>query len=422
MTNINDFTCNIGSAKRHKPYFFPNMKENKNKYRFDFDALHNALAGCSQAADVIRTLHNDIADAFAIIESNFFIFDDNKQLASQSIDISISLDNIVNHLEEEGITDWAIENAAPAVISDLFADNSANSSIILIPVASGRSFAGLFVARANRGKAATGRNRLAELDKAVKLAAIVYDKVNKYNDNRILNKRLTAVEQQILDNSKFISAGELAASIADEIKASLLILGGHIQFIESGVGNTKRRMEIIKQELNNIKSNNHRLAGLLDIAEADEEHCIVNICDIIDDILQITSRRLEKDNIIIEKSFIIDNDKVLGSRQLLGQAFLNIILSAGNHIIDGGTLQISVSSPDFDNLSINFSDMNPNPYSLNVGDIFEPFYSSENSKGKFSMGLYPAKMIIGRHGGKIFAISEEGRGRTIKIILPLYTD
>ncbi len=398
------------------------MKENKDIFRFDFLALHDTLADCPQAADVTRTLHRNIADPFAIIESNFFIFNDNKQLAAQPIDISISLDKIVNHLEEEGITDWAIENAAPAVISDLFADNSANSSIILIPVASGRSFAGLFVARASRDKAAFGHNRLAELDKAVKLAAVFYDKVNKYNDNNILNKRLAAVEQQILDSSKFITAGELSASIANDIQASLLILDGHIQFLESGLGNTKRRMEIIKQELDNIKSKNRRLAGLLDIAEADEEHSVLHICDIMGGIIQLTSQRLEKENIIIEKSFIIDNDRVMGSRQMLEQAFLNIILSAGNHIIDGGTLQISISSPDNDNLTINFSDMNPNPYALNVGDIFEPFYSADNRQGKFSMGLFLTKMIVSKHGGKIFAISEEGRGRTIKIILPLYTD
>ncbi len=395
------------------------MKANKSIFRFDFLALHNALADCSELNEVTRTLHRHIADAFAIVESNFFMLNDNKQLKSQKIDISISLDKIISHLEEEGITDWAIENNTPTVISDLFADNSSESSIILIPIAEGRSAAGLFAARASRGKSSYADNHIAELNKSVLLAAILYNKLAKCKENTILSKRLAAVEQQILDSSKFISAGELAAAIANEIQASLLILDGHIQFLETGLGNTKRRLEIIKTELDNIKTINRRLSGLLDVAKADDEQSALNICNIIDEIVHLTSHQLQKDNIIIEKAYDIDNPMVKGSRQMLEQAFLNIIFSAGSHIIDGGRLLISISSFDNDNMTINFSDINPNPYALNVDDIFEPFYSPDNRKGKYNMGLYLTQMIIKKHGGKVFAIAEEGRGRTIKIILPV---
>ena len=146
------------------------MKESNNIYKFDFNALYDSLNLCTELNELTLKLHHNISVAFSIVESNFFLFNNGKQLVSQNIDIAISLDKIVNHMEEEGITDWAMEKGNPKVISDLFTENSSKSSIILIPITSGKSAIGLFVARSNIGKSKFSEQMLTELNNAVKSA------------------------------------------------------------------------------------------------------------------------------------------------------------------------------------------------------------------------------------------------------------
>ena len=55
-------------------------------------------------------------------------------------------------------------------------------------------------------------------------------------------------------------------------------------------------------------------------------------------------------------------------------------------------------------------------YELNK--IFEPFYSSKNSKSNWGLGLYYTKNIISKHRGSLKVESDFGYGTTFFILLP----
>ena len=62
-----------------------------------------------------------------------------------------------------------------------------------------------------------------------------------------------------------------------------------------------------------------------------------------------------------------------------------------------------------------------------VPRIFERFYRAEKSRTRrettgFGLGLSIANWIVERHGGRIEVNSQEGKGTTFAIWLPLYTD
>jgi signal transduction histidine kinase len=55
----------------------------------------------------------------------------------------------------------------------------------------------------------------------------------------------------------------------------------------------------------------------------------------------------------------------------------------------------------------------------NLGNIFDPFYTTKEPGKGTGLGLSVCFMIIQRIGGKIQASSEQGKGATITIYLPL---
>lgn len=52
--------------------------------------------------------------------------------------------------------------------------------------------------------------------------------------------------------------------------------------------------------------------------------------------------------------------------------------------------------------------------------VFERFYTGSDATGRgIGLGLYIARLIVEAHGGRIWAESEEGRGTTVRMVLPL---
>jgi len=72
-------------------------------------------------------------------------------------------------------------------------------------------------------------------------------------------------------------------------------------------------------------------------------------------------------------------------------------------------------------LKISYIDNGSGISKENLGNIFDPFYTTKEPGKGTGLGLSVCFMIIRGIGGKIQASSEEGKGSTINIYLPLTT-
>jgi signal transduction histidine kinase len=70
-------------------------------------------------------------------------------------------------------------------------------------------------------------------------------------------------------------------------------------------------------------------------------------------------------------------------------------------------------------LKIEYIDNGPGIAEENLGNIFDPFYTTKGPGKGTGLGLSVCFMIVEGIGGKIKANSKEGKGTTLTIYLPL---
>ncbi len=110
---------------------------------------------------------------------------------------------------------------------------------------------------------------------------------------------------------------------------------------------------------------------------------------------------------------------VNGDSEQLRMAFKNIIKNAAEAMDAKGILTVTLNPATIDDhAEVSFADTGPGIAPENLDKIFQPLFSTK-AKG-IGFGLSIARMIIDKHGGKIEAKSEAGKGTTIIIQLPLY--
>jgi two-component system NtrC family sensor kinase len=117
----------------------------------------------------------------------------------------------------------------------------------------------------------------------------------------------------------------------------------------------------------------------------------------------------------------------------LRQVFLNLFINAADAIssvedhFKGKILVTSEvvpivqaeSADPVNMLKISYIDNGSGISKENLGNIFDPFYTTKEPGKGTGLGLSVCFMIIQGIGGKIQASSEEGKGSTINIYLPL---
>jgi len=85
---------------------------------------------------------------------------------------------------------------------------------------------------------------------------------------------------------------------------------------------------------------------------------------------------------------------------------------------DRGRLTLETGTEDR-RVFVKISDTGPGIPSDIRNRIFDPFFTTKSKKGGTGLGLSIADKIIRENNGKIEVASEEGKGTTFKISLPL---
>lgn len=113
-----------------------------------------------------------------------------------------------------------------------------------------------------------------------------------------------------------------------------------------------------------------------------------------------------------------------GDERKICQVLLNLV---GNAIkfTDKGEVRISASSGDA-KFSVAISDTGPGIPTSEQSRIFDEFHQIDSSnikeKGGTGLGLAIAKRIVELHRGRMWVVSEVGRGSTFHFELPVRAD
>jgi two-component system, NtrC family, sensor kinase len=103
------------------------------------------------------------------------------------------------------------------------------------------------------------------------------------------------------------------------------------------------------------------------------------------------------------------------------QVFVNLLVNAAQAIEKKGTITIETYKENT-NVIIKISDTGIGMNQELKRKIFDPFFTTKEVGKGTGLGLWISMSLIQKHNGNIAVESEEGKGTTIKIILPIETE
>ncbi len=118
-----------------------------------------------------------------------------------------------------------------------------------------------------------------------------------------------------------------------------------------------------------------------------------------------------------------ENLLVLGDVTRLEQVLHNLLNNAVKYSPPDSEIQVVVNEEN-NQLRISVQDQGRGIPRAEQVKVFETFYRASNlghnDPGGMGLGLYICRDIVERHGGRIWVESEEGRGSTFVVLLPIY--
>ncbi len=228
------------------------------------------------------------------------------------------------------------------------------------------------------------------------------------------------LEQKILENERLASIGQLASTIAHEIRNPLGAIKMNVQILLKTLniqGFDKERLEIAETEIKRLDSFLH---DMLHFAKPVKMKTDLNsIWDIIDECVARLSERLSQANIKVLRNKVATIRKIPLDFGKMEEVFLNIILNSIDAMPRGGEIEVSAFEAQESGQSMIRVDIRDNGVGIPAGQvrmIFEPFFSTKTEG--VGLGLSNVKKIVEAHRGIIEVESRVNLGTSFKILLP----
>ncbi|HPI19328.1 MAG TPA: ATP-binding protein [Candidatus Kapabacteria bacterium] len=225
------------------------------------------------------------------------------------------------------------------------------------------------------------------------------------------------IQKKLEIKEKMTAMGELAAGVAHEIRNplnSISVIAQRFEFEFEPKEQEEEYTKLVKTVRSEVARVNQIIKQFLDFAKPAKLNLRnFNLSDVLNEVINIIESQAEEKKIKINRNFA-DIIEVKVDSEKIKQAFLNIMLNSIQSIENNGVISISVKQTD--KLIIDISDNGIGISKENQTKIFNLYYSTKNSGT--GIGLSIVYQIISEHNGEIICESEEGKGTTMRIILP----
>jgi len=234
-------------------------------------------------------------------------------------------------------------------------------------------------------------------------------------DNLVLVRSKLALEREMQHREKLAAIGQLAATVAHEIRNPITGAKCLLQQVDEELNSNTPGKEYVSLALEDLNRVEQSVSQLL--AYARKEEFQFSDCDLnglVSATIQRFSSPPSEKRVIVHFQeqpsvwAVIDEEK-------MRRTILNLLINARDAVDHDGviTVELLATGPE---VQIRVSD---NGQGLSIEDqnrIFEPFFTTKE-KGT-GLGLAIAQKIIEGHGGQIAVASTLGKGTTFTLTIP----
>ena len=232
-----------------------------------------------------------------------------------------------------------------------------------------------------------------------------------------------AATEETIQSERLTALTLLAAGVAHEIGNPLNSLNIHLQLMHRKLRKAPEplrkelgeSLEVARAEIQRLDTIIHQFLGAIRPARLDKQ--IENINVLVQESVAFLEPEIQDRDIIVESELRSDLPLLEVDRNQIKQAFYNIIKNAFQAMKQGGLLRIRT---DFDDrfVAISFADTGGGISADAMSKIFQPYFTTK--PGGSGLGLLIVRRIVREHGGEIDLVSNEGKGLTLTVRLPLH--
>jgi two-component system NtrC family sensor kinase len=273
------------------------------------------------------------------------------------------------------------------------------------------------------------RKKDGELIEGDLSASIIYDEkgneiasIGIFKDLRErlkMERELREIQQALLQSEKLAAMGRLTSQIAHELNNPIYGIMNTLELLKTEIPPESKRRRILELSLSEIQRLSEMLRNMLSFSKPEEEkRRPVKIDELIEGILLVMEKQMKESNIQVEASFDSDIPEVMASTNQMRQVMLNILKNAKEAMPKGGTLTVRTTR-EGNKVLIHIQDTGIGIPEEIRDKIFEAFFTTKQKVKGVGLGLSVCYGIIKDHGGEIKVESEEGKGTTFAISLPI---
>lgn len=260
------------------------------------------------------------------------------------------------------------------------------------------------------------RANMFMLQSMARQAALAYDHALLFEAQRERLHSLYSTEQ-------FIVAGQLAATIAHEVKNPLATIRATLQYLATSEPPSEASsVQLLTASLSEVDRIDRAVRALLNLSQPQQPSDVdVNLVECCHDALPLVHVYARARNVKVVTDFEDENIVVVGDVRELRRVLVNVLLNACEAMSRDVFITIrrvvSDDAPEAHWAEILVIDNGTGISEQDQGRAFDPFFTTK-PQGT-GLGLSICLQVMRRHGGTIELLRGERGGTTARIRLPL---
>ncbi len=371
-----------------------------------------------------------LAGSFAFDQCAIYLFDQDKKILNLAVTAgdkrSAGGGCQEAYKENEGFPGLAIKKGKPVFISQSKSakglwqkvnDKGANgfATIVCCPVKDDLLYGVLYLKNKREKTLSPIQKKLFSVI-ALQLATAIkhYEYIVNLTD---ANTRMKDMQARLVHAEKLLALGEMAATLAHEIRNPLMSIGGFAKRLHQQTSLDPSHVIYVERIVKEVERLEKLMDGIVRFSsKSGYEFLSEDINKIMEEVIQFFEDDFRKNRIDVIKDLSLDMPMIEVDRQQVKLAFNNLMANAIQAMGDGGTLTIKTKHKD-KWIVTEVSDTGGGIAPEIMGNIFNPFYTTKETGT--GLGLAITHSIITNHKGIIEVNNNMGIGVTFTIKLPV---
>jgi PAS domain S-box-containing protein len=246
-------------------------------------------------------------------------------------------------------------------------------------------------------------------------------------DRKRAEEQLRQAQVDLVHISRVTTMGELTASLAHEINQPITgtVTNGNacVRWLAADPPNLDEARDAARRIVRDGKRAGDIIARIRALATKTATAKIrLDMNQTIQEVIALVRDEMRRNSVTLGMELANDLSPVLGDRVQLQQVLLNLIMNGVEAMSTieerSRKLVIRTQNDEADQVRVTVQDSGIGLAPQSMDRIFDAFYTTKH--GGMGMGLSISRSIVQNHGGRLWAVANDGSGTTFQFNIPKY--